>query len=206
MIQVFKEGETLVRVRGDQKDTLDRYPIGSRVTVLNIATDELFDADFTYSYYLKFSDFERIEDVETGVKDVFGCLENIKKLPKGDDKVNKLTDAYKKLQALQEELGKVLPEILEDIQEAKIKKGDFSVEQLLKLIKLGKVVDLEGTYFHGDGRSEEMFLNVRTGAIRPPVDIFKDEDTFDVDHIELELLGCEDTLSTNQVKALLSTL
>lgn len=66
----------------------------------------------------------------------------------------------------------------------------ISSNQLKKIIGLGEISCLQGTVTRETGKVESLFLN-RNDKIRPPVNTFRDGDTFEIHDIVVDIAGNE---------------
>lgn len=209
---MFNVGDKIIRARGAQGHTLRMCPIGSTETVKSVLSDgELIDCRDSYHHYLKSKDFDlvtgenKVSNVSEAVVVLRDKLATLKKQPKSKDLIKQTEQVIKDLTDLHEAIEVELPYLTafaEDLNTL-FKEGEFSLAQVKSLIDKAKITRIDGQIIRADGSTEDLELNYR-GALRPPIDTFKDGDTFNIAAIDIELNSEPDVpFSSGQILALL---
>jgi len=222
----FKDGDQVVRVKVTNKNTEELIPLGQVRTVFNANVDlELMDLGEEYAYYFYKEDFKLLEehfmeikeskDIITplpanfeGVKAFRAKLTSLYALPRDKAFISRVTELISEFESLRDSIEEELPNLQEAIEETErlLARGEFTVAQFKKLISIAKVEYLDGEYVHESGYKEMLTLNAR-GAIRPPVDTWTDQATFNISDIEFTLRESSDVLfADEQALALLKHL
>lgn len=222
---MFKLGDKLVRCFADQSYTLDDVAIGEEVTFdyLHPADNSFFEAHNDYDSYFLVSDFKLVEDKsmnpddiqvsafdkETQVIKVLRAqLNAVYALPRDKAFVLRVEAILTDFKALAEALETEIPALEETLEQTKedLRAGEYTIEQLQKLIAIAKIGEIEGDFHRAHGQIEDLQLNWR-GALRPPVNTWQAGDTVNIDHIEVELKSAPDVIfNSKQTLALLKSL
>lgn len=222
---MFKPGDKVVRAFADQSYTLDDVAVGDEVTVhyLDPTDKDFFGVGQDYDSYFLVSDFKLVEDKSVNPDDIQASafdketqvvkvlqaqLNAVYALPRDKAFVVRVEAILTDFKALAEALEKEIPALEEALEQTKedLRGGEYTIEQLQKLIAIAKIGEIEGDFHHAHGALEDLRLNWR-GALRPPVNVWQAGDTVNIDHIEVELKSAPGVIfNSEQTLALLKSL